>query len=65
MAKLMAYGQVGLEMAAPIGLGWLLDGYLGTQPWLIVAGAILGLVAGLTHLVLMMNKEEQQRRSGK
>ena len=67
MGRLMAIGQVGLEMAAPIGLGWFLDSYFGTLPWLIIAGAVVGLVGGLTHLVLMMNKAEaeEQRRKGK
>ena len=42
MGRLIAIGQVGIEMAAPIGLGWFLDTYFGTLPWLIVAGAVLG-----------------------
>jgi F0F1-type ATP synthase assembly protein I len=65
MGKLMAYGQVGLEMAAPILLGWFLDERFGTLPWLIVAGAVLGLVGGMTHLVMMLNQEERRQRLGK
>lgn len=29
-----------------LGLGWLLDRWLGTSPWLLVAGLVLGIVAG-------------------
>ena len=65
MGKLMAYGQVGLEMAAPIGLGWFLDERFGTMPWLIVAGAVFGLVGGMAHLIMMLNREEQRQRTGK
>lgn len=59
MGKLLAYGQVGLEMAAPIGLGLFLDIQWGTAPWLTISGAVLGLVGGLAHLVVMISKEEQ------
>ena len=31
--------------------GWLLDRWLGTKPWLLVAGLILGSVAGLYELI--------------
>jgi F0F1-type ATP synthase assembly protein I len=64
MAKLLAYGQIGLEMAAPIGLGVFLDLRLDTVPWLTVAGAVVGLVGGLTHLIALMIREERQT-SGK
>ena len=59
----MAYGQIGLEMAAPIGLGWFLDFRLGTTPWLTVAGAILGLVGGLAHLISLLEREERRSAS--
>src|SRR5262249_43401211 len=50
----IAISQVGLEMVAPVGLGWLLDSWLGWQPWGIIAGAVLGLVLGITHLVVFL-----------
>jgi len=31
--------------------GWLLDRWLGTKPWLLVAGLILGSAAGLYELI--------------
>ena len=30
-----------------MGLGWLADRWLGTQPWLMVIGALIGYAAGL------------------
>jgi len=41
---------LGIELVAPILLGvfvgrWL-DGRWGTEPWLLVAGSVLGLVVG-------------------
>jgi hypothetical protein len=55
MAKLMTIGTVGTEMVAPIGLGLLLDYFLGTMPWFMVTGAVLGLVVGIVHLI-QLNK---------
>jgi F0F1-type ATP synthase assembly protein I len=41
---------VGVELIAPlligVCLGWWLDGRLGSEPWLLVAGSVLGFVAG-------------------
>jgi F0F1-type ATP synthase assembly protein I len=50
--------QVGLEMVVPIGLGvWLQDLY-DFRPWGVVVGAILGLAAGLAHLVAITNRRD-------
>lgn len=35
-------------------VGWLLDRWLGTSPWLIVVGIIVGSVAGFMHLIRVM-----------
>ena len=53
MSRLMSISQVGAEMVAPIGLGFLLDYYLHTMPWLMVAGAVFGLVGGIVHLIIL------------
>jgi len=37
-------------------VGWLLDRWLGTTPWLIVAGIIIGSVAGFMHLIRVMSR---------
>ena len=52
----VSLAQVGMEMAAPIGLGLVLDHYLGWSPWGIVGGAVFGLVAGIAHLAMLANR---------
>lgn len=42
---LAAIGTYGL-------LGWLADGWLGTTPWLLSAGSLLGFVCGLYLLAV-------------
>ena len=32
-------------------LGWLLDRWLGTKPWLLVAGVTLGSIAGFYEFI--------------
>ena len=38
-------------VVAGLGIGWLLDRWLGTKPWLLVAGVVLGSAAGLYEFV--------------
>ncbi|HEY5594757.1 MAG TPA: AtpZ/AtpI family protein [Nitrospiria bacterium] len=57
----------GLSMAARIGvelvvttvvgafLGYLVDGWLGTRPWIMVVGVLLGAVAGFRSIYRMAN----------
>ncbi|NIL97770.1 MAG: hypothetical protein GTO53_08760, partial [Planctomycetales bacterium] len=46
--------RVGTELVAAtmVGafLGYLLDGYFGTKPWLIVAGVVVGAAAGFLNV---------------
>ncbi len=39
-----------------LGLGWLLDRWLGTNPWLAVAGLVLGSAIGLYEFVRITTK---------
>jgi ATP synthase protein I len=45
--------RVAIEMVAAVavsvGLGWLLDDWLGTTPWIMVALLPLGFVAGILN----------------
>lgn len=49
------YATLGLQYALSIalltGLGWWLDSLWSTTPWLLVAGVVLGVVAGFVNLV--------------
>ena len=39
-----------------LGLGWLLDRWLGTSPWLLVAGIVLGSVLGLYEFIRLTSR---------
>ena len=39
-----------------LGLGWLLDRWLGTSPWLLVAGLVLGIAAGFYEFLKITSK---------
>ena len=39
-----------------LGLGWLLDRWLGTSPWLLVGGVVLGSGLGLYEFVRITSK---------
>lgn len=55
MARLLTISTVGTAMVTPIGLGFLLDYYVGTMPLFMVIGAVLGLLVGVVLLV-QLNK---------
>ena len=38
------------------GAGWLLDRWLGTKPWLLVAGLVLGAVAGFYQFIRLTSR---------
>lgn len=38
------------------GVGWLLDWWLGTAPWLLVSGIVLGAVVGFYQFVRLTSK---------
>lgn len=55
----LAYGAaltLFFSVAAMTGFGWLLDGWLGTTPWLLVAGLVLGAIAGFYQFVRITSR---------
>ena len=54
----VALAQIGMEMVAPIGLGIALDYWLHWTPWAAVAGAVLGFVGGMAHLLALLNRSK-------
>jgi ATP synthase protein I len=46
--------RIGTELVAGIavgvGIGWLLDRWLGTKPWLMIAFFVLGAAAGMMNV---------------
>ena len=53
---------ISLMMAAPAGLGYWLDKRWGTQPWLVIVGAVLGFITAMTQLLQLANSG---KRAGK
>jgi ATP synthase protein I len=45
-----------VTVAAFCGLGWLLDKWLGTEPYLLIGGIVLGSAAGLFEFVRISSK---------
>jgi ATP synthase protein I len=45
-----------VSVATLCGVGWLLDRWLGTRPWLMVVGLILGAVAGFYEFFRLTSK---------
>ncbi len=56
-----ALAQTGLEMVVPIAVGVFLDDRYGWSPWATLTGAVLGLVGGLWHMLLMLKRHEDGR----
>jgi len=45
-----------------LGLGWLFDKYAGTGPWGLIAGVLLGTVAGVFLVVKAASRLSNQAR---
>lgn len=43
-------------VAAFCGMGWLFDKALGTQPWGLIVGTVLGSAAGLYQFIRLSSK---------
>ncbi|HEX3143090.1 MAG TPA: AtpZ/AtpI family protein [Pyrinomonadaceae bacterium] len=55
MAYAAAFSLFASVVSGLIG-GWLLDRWLGTAPWLLVAGIVLGAAAGFYELIRITSK---------
>lgn len=58
LGKLYSLAQVGLEMVVPIALGVWLDSRFDLMPWCTSAGAVLGLVGGMAHILTLLKRYE-------
>jgi ATP synthase protein I len=43
-------------VVAGCGIGWFLDKWFGTQPWLLITGIVLGSALGLYEFVRLSSK---------
>ena len=51
-----------LAIVLGFGGGYLLDGWLGTQPWLALLGFFAGLAAGVMNVYRVMQLAEKSRK---
>lgn len=60
------YSAIGLEMGFSVAIGaaigYLLDKYFGTSPWLTLIFLILGVVAGFRSLFSLMKEIDKTER---
>ena len=45
-----------LSTVTLLGFGWLLDRWLGTGPWLVVAGIIVGASIGFYQFIRLLSR---------
>jgi len=55
LAYAAAFSLFASVVAGLLG-GWLLDRWLGTKPWLLVAGIVLGAAAGFYEFIRSTSK---------
>ena len=55
--------QVAMEMVLPVLLGVFVDSKFGTTPWVMIAGALVGLFGGLFHLIVLVSRHDGDRPS--
>jgi F0F1-type ATP synthase assembly protein I len=60
-----ALAQVGLEIVGFLGLGLLVDYWLGSSPWGLISGTILGFVGGLYHLLTLVSRHDRETQDQK
>lgn len=53
---------MGVCVALGWGIGYWLDGWLGTQPWLMLVFLLLGVAAGFKALITTANKARDRQR---
>lgn len=58
----MAYAAgltIFFSVIAFLGFGWMLDRWLGTSPWLLIAGILLGSAVGFYEFIAIMSRAEK------
>jgi len=55
---------IGLEFALPAFLGFGLDRWWGTAPWMTVLGSFLGVGMGMLHVIRLASEPPDSPRRG-
>jgi ATP synthase protein I len=63
--SLAVASSIGLSMVISIflglGIGYYLDKWLGTKPWLLLGGLLVGIVAAFNNLIILTKRLENKR----
>lgn len=67
--RAMSYGlRMGVELVAAVlvgaGMGWLLDRWLGTSPWLLILFFLFGVAAGFRNVMRASIEMSQTDENG-
>lgn len=65
MGYYFALAQVGVEMVVPTILGYWLDSWLETTPWITIVAAVFGFAGGMIHMIVILKQKERDESSGK
>jgi F0F1-type ATP synthase assembly protein I len=60
MGRYFALAQIGLEMVVPVVAGLMVEYYVGGRPWGIIGGAAFGLIAGFSHLLILLHRQNDE-----
>lgn len=64
--QLFTYGNLGVEMLVAVLMGtfggYLLDRWLGTRPWFMLVGFVLGAAAGFKNIFRLMASEDKKEK---
>ena len=63
MGYYVALAQTGSEMFVPAAIGFYVDDWLGTTPWITIVAAVFGFIGGLTHMIVILRKKEREESS--
>jgi F0F1-type ATP synthase assembly protein I len=63
MGYYAALAQVGIEMVVPAILGFYVDAWLDTTPWIMVAAAVFGFAGSLIHLFSILRQKARDESS--
>ena len=55
--------QLAISMVTYVAIGYFADRWLGTQPWLLVAGAVVGMIAFFVQLYRMVGRMNEDTKA--
>jgi len=69
VGDLRLYGSLGIEMAASVligtFIGYWIDKWLGTLPWILIIGFVFGAAAGFRNLYRFISREDRDKKWGR